>query len=147
MKQTITDFLIRELNKLREEVSLYSDPQNLWVVEGNIHNSGGNLCLHILGNLNHFIGATLGNTGFVRLRDLEFTDKNIPREKLIHEIDDTIYMIKNVLSILPEERLLQTYPLEKHGQQVTTGHMIIHLLSHLNYHLGQVNYHRRLLDR
>ena len=135
----------RELNKLKEEISLYRDEEHLWLLKGQISNSAGNLCLHLIGNLNHFIGAVLGNTGYVRKRDDEFALKNIPRKVLINSINETIGIIKMTFSELTDDDLKKLFPLEKHGEKVTTGYMLLHLLTHLNYHLGQVNYHRRLI--
>ena len=86
LKQSLLEFFERDLNKLKEEINLYKDENSLWIINGEISNSAGNLCLHLIGNLNHFIGATLGNTGFVRDRDSEFALKNISRKKLVEEI-------------------------------------------------------------
>ena len=136
----------RELNKLIEEINLYSSEEHLWEIKGQISNSSGNLSLHLIGNLKHFIGNVLGNTGYVRQREIEFTLKNIPRQELINSINETIEIIKLVFSKLTDDDLKKLFPLEKHDEKVTTGYMLLHLLTHLNYHLGQVNYHRRLID-
>lgn len=142
---TLIEMFERELLKLREEINLYPNEQSIWVIRGNIANSAGNLCLHLLGNLNHFVGTVLGHTGYVRDRDAEFALKNVPRNQLIASIDDTIPMLTSVLGKLTAEQLAGNYPVEKHGQIVTMNYMLLHLLTHLNYHLGQVNYHRRLV--
>lgn len=146
IKQPLILIFERDLNKLKEEISLYKDEKNLWVIEKNISNSAGNLALHLIGNLNHFIGAVLGKTGYVRERDLEFSNKNIPKEKILLAIDETIIMIKNVLSSVTDEILTGQFPEKKQGQDYPTNFILLHLLAHLEYHLGQINYHRRLLD-
>ncbi len=146
IKQPLILIFERDLNKLKEEISLYKDEKNLWVIEKNISNSAGNLALHLIGNLNHFIGAVLGKTGYVRERDLEFSNKNIPKEKILLAIDETIIMIKNVLSNVTDEILTGQFPEKKQGQDYPTNFILLHLLAHLEYHLGQINYHRRLLD-
>lgn len=146
MKTTIISFFGRDLNKLREEISSYKDESSLWIVRGEVSNSAGNLALHIIGNLKHFIGATLGNTGYARQRDLEFSTKNVPREELLKAIEETIYIVEETLIAIPEEDYEKNFPLEKHGEVISIGHMLLHLLTHLNYHLGQVNYHRRLIE-
>lgn len=143
MLLTLSEFFERDLLKLREEISLYPDERNLWTVQGDIANSAGNLCLHLIGNLQHFIGAQLGHTGYVRQRDLEFSRKDVPRAELLAGINHTVEVVKNTLAQLTEADLEREYPLEKHGQRVSTGYMLAHLLTHLNYHLGQINYHRR----
>jgi uncharacterized damage-inducible protein DinB len=136
----------RDLLKLKEEINLYKSEADLWVVKAEISNSGGNLCLHLIGNLNHFIGTTLGNTGYVRQRDLEFSRKNIDRKELNTELDKVIEVVNKTLSGLSAEDYEKNFPLTKHDKVVTTEHMLLHLLTHLNYHLGQVNYHRRLIN-
>ncbi len=145
LHQSLPEFYERDLLKLKEEIDLYKNETNLWLVKNEIINSAGNLCLHLIGNLNHFIGATLGNTGYVRTRELEFSSKNIPRRQLIAGIDKTIDMVKNTLGQLAEEDYEKDFPLLKHDKVVSTEHMLLHLLTHLGYHLGQINYHRRLI--
>ena len=146
LKETLIGIFERDLHKLITEINLYSDENNLWVIKQGISNSAGNLCLHLVGNLNHFIGATLGNTGYIRYRDDEFTLKNILRQDLIINIENCILIVKNTLTKLPEEEMEKDFPIEVFGRTVKTEFMLIHLTTHLTYHLGQINYHRRLLD-
>lgn len=146
LKYSIIELFERDLARLKEEINLYEDEDSLWVVEKNIKNSAGNLVLHLLGNLNHFIGATLGQTGYVRHRDEEFTQRNIPRSQMSDNIDKTATMIKKVLEGFSGEDLEKDYPLEvfRNKGKMKTGFFLVHLTGHLNYHLGQINYHRRL---
>lgn len=143
---TLIRLFERDLQKLANEISLYKDEDKLWLVKPGISNSAGNLCLHLIGNLNHFIGATLGHTGYVRYRDDEFSLKNIPRQDLLINIENVKLIVKEVLSSLPEADLQKDFPLEIFGKKDSTGFILIHLATHLTYHLGQINYHRRLLD-
>ncbi|MCC6411720.1 MAG: DUF1572 family protein [Saprospiraceae bacterium] len=143
LKSTLVEMFDRELAKLAEEINLYPDEASVWALPGTILNSGGTLCLHLCGNLKHFIGATLGNTGYVRIRDVEFSARNIPRAGLQANIAETRQIVADTLSNLTEDDFWSDFPLEKHGRNVSTTYMLLHLLSHLNYHLGQVNYHRR----
>ncbi|SIS33145.1 Protein of unknown function [Chryseobacterium joostei] len=136
----------RDLNKLKAEIEAYQHEENLWKTDKNISNSAGNLCLHLVGNLSHFIGAQLGNTGYVRHRELEFSLKDIPKAELIEKIEATTIIVDSVLSQLPEEALKEEYPLVVFEDKMTTDFFLIHLIAHLDYHLGQINYHRRLLD-
>ena len=147
LKQPLIAIFERDLNKLIEEINAYNQEQNLWKTEASITNSAGNLCLHLIGNLNHFIGAVLGNSGYVRERNKEFSDKNIPREKIIAHIHEVNMLVKKVLSDATEETLSAPFPEKKQGQDYPTNFILIHLLAHLEYHLGQINYHRRLLDK
>ena len=146
LKETLTEIFERDLQKLIAEINLYKDENNLWLVKEGISNSAGNLCLHLSGNLNHFIGATLGNTGYVRHRDDEFSLKNIPRQDLLLNMENCMLIVKNTLKNLPGEELEKDFPLEVFGRTVSTAFMLVHLATHLTYHLGQINYHRRLLD-
>lgn len=145
-KETISELLERDLKKLVAELDLYKNEQDMWQVEGEISNSAGNLTLHLIGNLNHFIGEVLGKTGYIRQRDLEFSQKNLPREFLKSEVLKTIEVVKKAVADTPDEIWTGDFPIEKHGQIVSTEHILIHLFGHLNYHLGQVNYHRRLVQ-
>ncbi len=145
LSTTLFQFFERDLKKLIEEINLYRDEDNLWLTREGISNSAGNLCLHLLGNLNHFIGATLGHTGYVRHRDDEFSLKNIPRQDLVININNCILIVKNSLDNLTDTDLEKDFPLEMQGSIVSTQHMLVHLAAHLSYHLGQINYHRRLL--
>ncbi len=144
LKESLLEIFERDLNKLKDEINLYKDDNSLWVVKKEISNSTGNLCLHLIGNLNHFIGAVLGNTGYVRNRENEFAAKNIPRAELVNEIVHVIEVAKSSLDKMSLEEFEKDYPLEMHNKIVKTDFMLLHLISHFNYHLGQINYHRRL---
>ena len=135
----------RDLDRLKTELELYEDERNIWRVEAGIANSAGNLCLHLVGNLNTFIGAELGHTGYVRQRELEFSLKDVPRAELIEKIEATKIMLDQVFDSLSEADLVQEFPKVILDQNRSVGFMLMHLLAHLNYHLGQVNYHRRLM--
>ncbi|HYH13875.1 MAG TPA: DUF1572 family protein, partial [Flavisolibacter sp.] len=136
----------RDLNRLKQEIALYTNEQHIWRIDKDIKNSAGNLTLHLIGNLNTYIGAVLGKTGYVRHRELEFSLKDIPSSELLAKIDATILMIQNVLDAIPEDSLQVEYPVLVFEQKTSTQYLLVHLATHLTYHLGQVNYHRRLLD-
>jgi uncharacterized damage-inducible protein DinB len=144
--QMLKTFYIRDLKKLREEITLYKNEKTIWITSKEIANSAGNLCLHLVGNLNTYIGAVMGNTGYIRNRDLEFSLKDISKDELLKKIDDTILVIEKTLDKINDELLAGEYPLLVFKQKTNTGYMLVHLSTHLAYHLGQVNYHRRLLD-
>jgi uncharacterized damage-inducible protein DinB len=146
MTKIFTKLFLRDLEKLKIEITSYKDEKKMWEVSGNIKNSSGNLCLHICGNLQHFIGATLGNSGYVRKRDLEFSKKNVPVSEMVKEIEKTLEVVEQTLSELNEEKLDEIYPINVFGKEMTTGFFLTHLTTHLSYHLGQINYQRRLLD-
>lgn len=141
----IIDLYQADLGKLIEEINLFRIENDIWKTKDGITNSAGNLTLHLLGNLNHFIGKILGNTDYVRKRDEEFSLKNIPKEKLISDLKKLKETIKNTLSKLSNEDLEKDFPIAIKDQIFSTETMLIYLLAHLNYHLGQVNYLRRML--
>ncbi|MDB5229761.1 MAG: DinB superfamily protein [Chitinophagaceae bacterium] len=136
----------RDLNRLKKEIELYHHESNLWKVEKSIANSAGNLCLHLIGNLNNFIGKEIGKTNYVRNRELEFSLKNVSRAQLTMMLDETMETINTSLDQLDEASLKGEYPIVVFDKKTTTEYMLIHLTTHLSYHLGQVNYHRRLID-
>ncbi|MGC4021658.1 MAG: DUF1572 family protein [Cyclobacteriaceae bacterium] len=144
--QELKKVFVKDLEKLKEEISLYTNEQNLWKIEKGIANSGGNLCLHLVGNLNNYIGAVMGKTGYIRNRDQEFSLKNIPQKKLITMVEETIVMMNSVLTTIKDDQLKEEYPLLVLKEKTSTGYFLFHLSSHLGYHLGQINYHRRLID-
>lgn len=142
----INRLLQRDLALLSKEIGLYKEEQKIWITEQQIANSAGNLCLHLVGNLNGFIGTVIGNTGYIRERDREFSEKNVPRETLLRLVAGTATMIDAVLAKIDDSLLEEEYPLQVWAEKETYGYFLIHLAGHLNYHLGQINYHRRLLD-
>jgi uncharacterized damage-inducible protein DinB len=143
---TLIKLFDRDLEKLKQEIEAYKAEEDLWIVTNEISNSAGNLCLHLIGNLNHFIGAILGNTGYIRQRDLEFSQTNIPKSKMIEDIDNALVMVKDVLRKLTVHNLQEQYELKVFGEAMSTEFFLTHLSTHLAYHLGQINYHRRLLS-
>ena len=136
----------RDLLKVKEEIELYQQESAIWKTENQISNAAGNLCLHLVGNLNTYIGATLGSSGYLRHRDLEFSLKDIPKADLIRRIEDTMVVVETALSKLTDQQLQEDYPLLVWEEKTSTEYLLIHLATHLAYHLGQINYHRRLLD-
>lgn len=137
----------RDLNKLKTELTQYRDEQNIWALPAGINNPAGNLVLHLVGNLNTYIGAELGQSGYIRDRESEFALRNIPRAELIARIDATIIVINQTLPTLDPAKLEEEYPLLVLKEKTSTGYFLVHLATHLGYHLGQVNYHRRLVER
>ncbi len=145
LKDALIEIFERDLRKTKEEIGLYKNESDLWIVKADISNSAGNLCLHLIGNLKYFIGTVLGQSGYVRDRDNEFAAKGVPRDRLLSELDETISVVTDTLQRMPDEHFEKDFPIEKRGEIVKTDHMLIHLLGHLGYHLGQINYHRRLI--
>ena len=147
MIQPYLEFFLRDLNKVKEEITLYKNESDLWVLKGEIQNSAGTLALHLIGNIKHFIGAHIGHTGYVRDRDREFSDRNIPREKLISEIQEAISIVEKFLPTIKDEDFSKEFHVEMYGAKRNTGYILLSLSTHLCYHLGQINYHRRLVGQ
>jgi hypothetical protein len=145
--ETLRALFARDLGRLRKEVESYQNESNLWRVEHNIPNSAGNLCLHLVGNLNTFIGKEIGKTNYVRDRPKEFSLKDTPRTELLSMIDDTIVVVNESLNKVDERALKEEYPIIVFEEKTSMEYMLIHLATHLAYHLGQINYHRRLIDK
>ena len=145
LKQILLELYERDLGKLRSEIEAYPNEADIWKTGGDITNPAGNLCLHLNGNLQHFFGAVLGGTDYVRNRDAEFSSKNVSRHELLAGIDSTRSVVKTTLEKMTDEDFAAVYPIEVFGGPITTGFFLTHLATHLNWHLGQINYHRRLL--
>jgi hypothetical protein len=137
----------RDLDKLKLELELYQNEANLWKVQGEITNSAGNLTMHLLGNLKYFIGNDLGGIIYHRNREREFGAKGEPREGLRTEILEVKEILENTLLKIHPKRLEDMSLHVFFGQPMTIGFFLIHLYGHFNYHLGQINYHRRILDK
>ena len=140
----LSSVLLRDLDKLEKEILLYPNPQSIWAIKGEIKNSAGNLCLHLCGNLQYFIGTILGNTGYVRDREKEFSLKDLPTAELVRQITQTKTSVNQTLPSLDEHILAMDYPVVVFDGPMNTQYFLLHLAGHLNYHLGQINYHRRL---
>ena len=142
--EALTPLFQRDLQRLKDEIHAFPDGQALWRVNGTITNSAGNLCLHLCGNLQHFIGAVLGNTGFERDRDTEFAKRDVPAAALIAEIERTMDVVSVALKRLNDEDMAKPFPVKVFADELSTAQFLMHLQGHLNYHLGQINYLRRM---
>lgn len=145
-KNEIINFYQRDINKIIEEMNLFKDEANIWKTCGTVNNSSGNLVLHLIGGLNSLIGNNLAKTGYVRNRDLEFTIKNIERQQLLEQLDEVSSMIDKAIRSLTNEQLDSTFPIFFDKENATIEYVLIQLLFHLNYHLGQINYLRRAFE-
>jgi uncharacterized damage-inducible protein DinB len=148
MKNTFFDslqaILVRDLDKLKQEIAQYRDEASVWVIKGEIKNSAGTLVLHLCGNLRHYIGVGLGKSDYKRDRDKEFSARNVSRTDLMEEIEKTKADVAAALSKATPDMLETEYPLPVYDYPMTVQYFMIHLTAHFGYHYGQVNYHRRL---
>jgi hypothetical protein len=137
-----------DLTRLKTELEGYPDDASVWTVQHGINNSAGTLVLHLTGNLKHFVGASLGKTGYVRDRDAEFADRDLPKQALLQRVDETREVVAKALGRLDDQLLDQPFPGKGPsvlGDAPTSGALLTYMYGHFSYHLGQVNYHRRLL--
>jgi len=141
----IARILVRDLRALRREVESFADERDLWRVPPGISNSAGTLALHLAGNIRYYIGTVLGGTGYVRDRDAEFALRDVPRTDLLGDIDAALVAVERSMTHVSDADLAKPYPDPPRGLAVTTRDYLIHLIGHFTYHLGQVDYHRRLL--
>jgi len=135
----------RDLDKLLQELKSYTQEPEMWQVVPGTTNSAGNLALHLCGNLRWFVGSVIGKSGYVRDREKEFADKNITLQKLENMITSCKHEVNDALNGLAVEELEKEFPHDVSGQKRSTGFLLLHLVSHFNYHLGQINYHRRMI--
>ena len=145
LKEILSELYDRDFGRLRDEINQFVEEADLWKTSEGVTNSGGNLCQHLSGNLQHFFGAVLGGSGYVRDRDSEFAVKGVTRADLLAGIDAAQASVRATLTSLTDEDLAKTYPIEVFDRPMTTGFFLTHLSTHFNYHLGQINYQRRLL--
>ena len=144
MGRELGEIVGRELDRLADEVRACPDEQALWITRGNQVNPPGTLALHLAGNLSHYIGAPLGQTGYVRDRPAEFDDRDLSRDEILDRISTCRVMVVPVLESLTEEQLDREYPgdVPVRMQGVTTRGYLTHTIWHLGWHLGQLYYHR-----
>jgi hypothetical protein len=136
--------LLRDLDALAAQIGAYPTDPDLWKTVPGITNSGGTLALHLAGNLRAYVGAELGKTGYVRDRDAEFSTRGLSRAEVLARIAAARADVDQALARLPDSALPQRFPQEVGGARLTTGQMLLHLVAHFGYHLGQVDYHRRV---
>jgi uncharacterized damage-inducible protein DinB len=144
--ETLKILFTRDLKRVIKEIEEYNNEANIWKIKGKINNSAGNLCLHLVGNLNAYIGKELGKTDYIRNRALEFSTKDIPRQELIKKVENTIEIINKTLDNFDKNLLEAEYPILVFDNKTSTEFLLFHLTTHLAYHLGQINYHRRLIE-
>ena len=141
----VAGMLVRELTSLKAELEAYPAEADIWRVVPGISNSAGTLTLHLAGNLQHFVGAVLGGSGYVRNREAEFALRDIPRSDLLRLIDTTVAVIQSSTAALSSADLSADYPEPVAKFRLNTADFLVHLATHLAYHLGQVDFHRRIV--
>ena len=145
MVPTLMLLLTRELRAVKRQLEAFPDDESVWRSVPGLPNTAGTLALHVAGNLQHFLGAILGGDGYRRDRDAEFSRRGVPRSELLRGIDAAIASVERTLTGLSDEKLSATYPEPIAQRRVATRDFLLHLATHLSYHLGQMDYHRRVI--
>lgn len=143
--QWLTLLYFRGLDDLEKELGLYPDDAAVWTTVPGVTNSAGTLTLHLCGNLQHFIGAKLGGSGYVRSREHEFAVRGVPRAELKAEIARTRQAVAATMAVLSEAALQEVSPDVPNGIRLPTGLFLMHLSTHLAHHIGQIGYLRRVV--
>jgi len=135
----------RDLAKLIQHIEGFPNDESLWKVLPGVSNPAGNLALHVQGNLREYVGRQLGQISYVRNRELEFNARGLSRREVCAQLTELMHSIPLVIENLSEEHLDKEYPEVVLKTATSTREFLIHLYGHLNWHLGQVNYLRRIL--
>jgi uncharacterized damage-inducible protein DinB len=136
--------LVRDLNGLQREIALYPDDETLWATRAGVANSGGNLALHVAGNIQHFIGHEMGGLPYRRDRGDEFGRRGGSRQAVIDEIRRAVAAVDEVLPRLGDEQLERLFTAHA-DVAVSTRRFLLHLCTHTAFHVGQVGYLRRIV--
>ena len=135
----------RDIQLAIDELEKYKKDEDIWILPSGINNSAGTLALHLSGNLQYFVGTILGGSDYKRDRPNEFAARDIPRPEVIAEFKKAKLLVHETLESLDPAILSEDYPASWYDKPVSNYFILTHLMGHLNYHLGQINYHRRLL--
>ncbi len=135
----------RDLTRLVQELRAFPGDGTLWTKPPGISNSIGNLVLHLEGNLREYIGRQLGGVPYSRQREREFTETGLPIDNLLARVEPLAILIPEIIAGVSDEDLNRLYPEEPFNSPISTAQYLVSLNSHLNYHLGQIDYLRRIL--
>jgi hypothetical protein len=145
LQSAVVTVLLRELRAVRRSLEAYPDDASVWAERPGLPNAGGTLALHLAGNLRHFIGLHLGGVPYVRDRDAEFARRGVPRAELIAGIDAAMEAVERGMLATTDDRMNAPFPEPIGGRRIATGDFLVHLAVHLAWHLGQLDYHRRIV--
>jgi len=144
--QDLTCLLVRDLDTFVREIDLLPDDESLWKTMTGVSNSCGNLALHCAGNLQYYVGALLGGSGYVRDRAREFSQRSGARADVVAELTRARQAVESALPAVSQSRLDADFPEAVGGVTLPTRLALLHLAVHLGFHLGQADYLRRTLS-
>ena len=140
----LSSLFARDISRLIQELKAFPDTASVWQTAPGVTNAAGTLALHLEGNLREYIGRQLGNIAFTRDRPLEFSARGVDRDELVARLEAVSEQIPPVIRALSDAQLDAIYPEDVLKKPITTRQFLIHLEAHLNYHLGQIDYLRRV---
>jgi uncharacterized damage-inducible protein DinB len=118
--------------------------EQIWKRPNDVSNSIGNLVLHLRGNVQQWIVASIGGQDFARNRPAEFAQREVlPIEQILPPLQATIDAAANVITTLTAERLLE--PVTIQGYDVTVLSAVFHVIEHFSLHTGQIVYQTKIL--
>lgn len=135
----------RDLTRLIQELEAFPSDETLWQRTPGVKNSAGNLVLHLEGNLREYVGRQLGRVPYSRTRDQEFLLSGLSREDLMQRMESVKDLVTRVVSRLSESDLAAEHPEQVLEISLSSHDLLVHLHGHLNFHLGQIDYLRRIL--
>jgi hypothetical protein len=145
IQAAVANMITRELRAIRRELEAYPSASAIWETHPGLPNTAGTLALHAAGNLLHFFGAVYLRTGYVRDRDAEFTRRDVGRAELIRLLGEAGAVVDRTCAVMTEAQWRESFPLAVASRRLQTGEFFLHLATHLAYHLGQIDYHRRVV--
>jgi uncharacterized damage-inducible protein DinB len=151
LTQTISAGLAGEYSRRAQDVHRWVDPlsdEQFWTNPYSYGNSTGHLLLHLTGNLNYYIGAQIAKTGYVRNRDLEFTEtRRPPKAEVLRKFDETIAMVLSTLKNQTESDWTEPYSAVREPEAEDRFRAFLHCATHLFHHVGQLIYLSRELTK
>jgi uncharacterized damage-inducible protein DinB len=151
VNETVSAGLAAYYQYIAQHLHKWVDPlsdEQFWQNPYQYGNSVGHLVLHLTGNLNYYIGARIAETGYVRDRDREFTDKQPPpKEQALAAFDRTIAMVVATIHKQNAEDWAKAYTAQLEPEAADRFQIFLRCAGHAYHHVGQILYLRRELAR
>ncbi len=130
-----------ELGSVVKEMAQSLDEEQFWRKPFTFGNSFGHLVLHLTGNLNYYIGAEIGKTGYVRDRPREFTEtERRPKKDVMQRFDDAVKMVVKTIQEQKEEDWAKPYSAKGEEDAGNRWLLVLRCATHLHHHVGQMMY-------
>jgi uncharacterized damage-inducible protein DinB len=147
LADTIAGSVADHFQMVRDKVHQLVDPlsaDQIWRRPYPYGNSIGNLLLHLTGNLNYYIGAQIAASGYVRHRDLEFSDPGKPKEQLLRSFDQAVNMVVATVRRQSAENWSAAYSAER-SKADNRFKIVLDCAAHAYHHVGQIIYLQKQL--